>query len=150
MPDDYDDLDDDDEGGQNPPVPADYRIMRKKARQLDEITPRMEKLERENLVLRTPGLNGLDERKIKALFAAHDGAIDPDGLRATAEALGFVQPAAPVVGQDEQDALERMQDASAGTNQPPAPPDLAAQLANATSEQEVMALVHAHGLGARE
>lgn len=146
-----DDYDDDAEPEQDQPparrgpTEAEIRIWRKEAKKWKEAEPQLTKLQQENLVLRTPGLNALSERQMRALFATHDGEQTPDALRATAQDLGFVAAPEPEVPDAEMAAHQRLIDASAGAaSVTPDPLDDAAKIAQ-MSEQEVLAWARANG-----
>ncbi|HUR52874.1 MAG TPA: hypothetical protein VMZ71_02000, partial [Gemmataceae bacterium] len=94
---DYDDEPEAPQQQKRQPTEADIRIWRRDAKKWADAEPKLTQLERENLLLRTPGLNVLSERQMKALFATHDGEHTPEALRATAQDLGFVQPPPPEV-----------------------------------------------------
>ena len=138
---DFDDNDDfDDEPEQPParqrrePTPAEIRIWRNNSRKWEEAESRLTTLERENLLLRTPGLSNLTDRQMKALFATHDGELTPDSLRETAQDLGFVAPPEPDVPEAEAAAHQRTINASAGSDPHQADP-LASVLAAETQEE---------------
>jgi hypothetical protein len=139
-----DNLDDDEPETSQPqqrrqPTEAEIRIWRKQAKKWEQAEPELTKLQRENLLLRTPGLNSLSERQMKALFATHDGELSPASLRQTAQELGFVAAPPPEVPEEETAAHDRMFRAAAGATPTPGADDLdAARIAN-MSEQEILA-----------
>ena len=152
-----DDLDDDDIETPQPqqrrqPTEAEIRIWRKNAKKWEQAEPELTKLQRENLLLRTPGLADLSDKQMRALFATHDGELTPDALRETATDLGFVAPPPPEVPNEEVAAHDRMFKAAAGATPPPGDSDALDQaaIAAATSPDEVMAIVNARGMGVQQ
>ena len=134
------------------PTEADIRIWRRDAKKWADAEPELTKLQRENLLLRTPGLNALSERQMKALFATHDGELTPESLKATAQDLGFVAPPPPEVPDAEVAAHDRLFRASAGATPAPGDSDAldAAAISQAKSQDEVMAIINARGMGVQE
>jgi hypothetical protein len=126
------------------PTEAEIRIWRKNARKWEQAEPELTKLQRENLLLRTPGLNDLTPTKMKALFSTHEGEFTPEALRATAEDLGFVQPPPPEVPDQEVQAHQRIAQASQGADT--STPDPLAGALGATTEAEFWAQAEAAGV----
>lgn len=111
--------DDDDQTDGSPAIKQlrqQVKTLQKELKSRDDATERLANLERENVVLRTPGLGELSDVQRRALFAAHDGELDPKGLRETAEALGFVSPPPPPPTDGEADAHTRAAGAAAGAS----------------------------------
>jgi hypothetical protein len=112
-----------DEAGR--PENPDIKQLRAKAKRHDALSEEVADLKRQ-LALTRAGLDGLDERKLKALTSVHEGEFDADSLKATAESLGFIQQSTPTqegqeAGQQDQPdpelaAIERMSDAMTGTS----------------------------------
>ena len=143
-----DDYEDDEPEADSGPM----RQMRKQIRDLEKqvkasqtAAQEAEQLRRENLILRTPGLNELSDRKIKALFATHDGEFTPDALKATAIDLGWVQPPEPEVPDAEREAHARMEGVATGASSATAH-DPVADALSAGSEDEFWAKAQAAGL----
>jgi hypothetical protein len=59
-----------------------------RARQAEERAGTVEDLQRK-LLVHEAGLGSLSEKQTKALYAAHEGDLTADGLKATAKDLGF-------------------------------------------------------------
>lgn len=72
---------------------------------------------RRELALTRAGLGDLSPARQKALLANIDGDITADAARAAAEELGFIT-AAPDTSNEEEQALNRMSQASAGATDP--------------------------------
>ena len=144
-----DDLDDDDIETPQPqqrrqPTEAEIRIWRKNAKKWEQAEPELTKLQRENLLLRTPGLADLSDKQMRALFATHDGDQTPEALRATAQDLGFVAAPPPEVPDAEVQAHQRIAQASQGADA--STPDPLAGALNAQTEQEFWAQAEAAGV----
>lgn len=149
MPDNYDDDQDDLEPEPQPqqrrqPTEAEIRMWRRDAKKWADAEPELTKLQRENLLLRTPGLGDLSDKQMKALFATHEGDLTPDSIRATAQDLGFVAPPAPEVPDEEVAAHQRIAAASSGAGA--ATPDPLAGVLDAANEQEFWAKAEAAGI----
>lgn len=92
------------------------RAMERDAKEARKLRTQLEELQQDLAVTRS-GLGDLTERQLKAVRAAADEQ-SPDALRAAAEELGFVKPAAPAASDTEQQQLEQMAQASAGAAEP--------------------------------
>lgn len=69
--------------------------LRAKAKRVETAESEAAKL-RQELALTKAGLDGLNEKQVKALMSAHEGDFTADAIKATADELGFVtKPAAP-------------------------------------------------------
>ncbi len=157
MTDFRDDTDDYDEQEQQPAKSREYsagdvRAFRRDAKKWAEAEPELTRLQRENLLLRTPGLDKLSDKQMKALFSTHEGEMTPDSLRASAQDLGFVAPPPPEVPDSEMAAQQRLINASAGASPAPGNQDALdnATIAQANSVEEVMAVVNARGMGVQQ
>lgn len=118
----YDENDTDDgddvgsEGGYGRVPRAKIRAWEKAEKEAKASGEKLAALER-RLALTEAGVGSLPERQQKALLATIDGDITAESARAAAEELGFVQPA-PSTSNDEEQALNRMSQASAGATDP--------------------------------
>lgn len=92
---------------------AQIRTMERDAKSARKATEELAAVRRE-LALARSGLSDLTERQQKALLATIDGDLTAESARAAAEELGFVQPQAASPAADEQQAMERMSEASSG------------------------------------
>lgn len=124
QPYDYDDDPQNDLDGDDQPEEKYARIPRKQIRSLekrakdyDAAQERIAALER-RIALSDAGVSGLSERQQKALLATLDGDITAESVRTAAEELGFVQPAPDAPAAQEQQAMDRMSQASAGATDP--------------------------------
>jgi hypothetical protein len=143
LDDDYDDQPTGDQPNAIKQMRSELRSLQKQLREASAGREEAEQLRRENLILRTPGLNTLSERQQKALWATHDGELNTDALRSTAQELGFVAPPEPATPPAEQAALQRIADASAGADSTTQDP-LAAVM-TAQNENEFWAAAEAVG-----
>lgn len=106
--DDYDDNDDQQERKQAQISPAELRVLRKQAKEAEELRTRIADMERREAI-RGAGLN-LNARQEKALLATHEGEMNADTLKATAIELGFLAASAeePDTPTEEQAAHQRL------------------------------------------
>lgn len=122
---DYDDIDENE-----PEHPAQRRIRESaEKREADELRAKLAEYERKDVV-RSAGLE-LNDKQLKALWAAHDGENTPEALKATAASLGFAPDPSTEVSAEEIAAHERV--ASAAT--PLAPPPVASSALEAALNQ---------------
>lgn len=139
-------MNDDPEQAETPDDSPVIRDLRDKAKRTDDAEAKVTNLERENVLLRS-GLT-LNDKQIKALTAAHDGDWTPEGITATATELGFSkppdEPAEPKIPTAETDAMRRAVEATGAA--PPPPPDLASQIMQATSPDQIKALLLANNM----
>lgn len=85
---------DPDDDGQ-PTESSVIKELRAKAKRVEEAEARAAEAER-RLAFSEAGLNGLSDKQRTALLAAHDGEVNAEALRSTAEELGFgPKPEAP-------------------------------------------------------
>jgi hypothetical protein len=100
--------------------PAERRIREKaEKREADELRAKLAEYERKDAV-RHAGLD-LNDKQLKALWAAHDGDPTPDALKSTAAALGFAKEETPAVSAEEIAAHERVAQAASPATPPPVP-----------------------------
>ena len=142
---DYDDNDDDFQQPKQAQIsPAELRVLRKQAKEAEDLRNRIADMERREAI-RGAGLS-LNPRQEKALLASHDGEINADSLKATAAELGFIAAASqePDTPLEEQAAHQRLSlVGGGGTNDGKV--DFATAIANAKSEKEVMDLYRQAG-----
>jgi hypothetical protein len=122
------------------------RAMEKDAKAARKAQQEAETLRRELAFVRA-GVGDLTERQQKALFATIDGDITADAVRAAAEELGFTQPAAPTVQDDERQQMEQMARASAGATDPGSEDSVARlqRVAREGGKEAVLAQIQADG-----
>lgn len=123
------------------------RDLRQRAKRADEAEARATELER-RLAVSEAGLTGLSDKRRVALFAAHDGDLEPDALKATAIELGYIQPEVEPAQTppDERAANERINAAGAGAPPAGGKPELLDKIRSAGSEAEYWAAVNEAGL----
>lgn len=117
---DPDDVDTDDSDGGEKYVRltrAQIRTMEKDAKSARKDRDEAQQLRRE-LAMARSGVGNLTERQQKALLATLDGEVTAESVRTAAEELGFVQPPPEAPAAQEQAAMERMSQASAGATDP--------------------------------
>lgn len=127
MSNDFNDYDNNDEENEHPAARRQRESAEK--RESEELKAKLAEYERKDLV-RDAGLE-LNDKQVKALWAAHDGESTPDALKATAASLGFAKDASTEVSAEEIAAHERV--ASAAT--PVAPPPAASSALEAALNQ---------------
>lgn len=141
-----DDYETDDEPQDSPAIRQmrqEIKNLQKQLKEREDLSPTVEQLKRENLVLKTPELVGLTDKQRSKLFAGLEGDITPEALVAEARELGWVAPPTPDVPAEELAAHARMADASAGGV--PVAPDKVASVLSATNEAEFWAQAEAAG-----
>lgn len=113
-----DDLEEENEPQDNPNI----KRLRERAKQAEEAERRAEAAE-QKLLFAEAGLD-LSDPRLKYFQAGYDGEKTVDAIRAAAEKDGFLKTAeqTPAVPTEEQQALERMSQATEGASTP-APPD---------------------------
>lgn len=124
---------------------AQIRAMEKKARAADEAMERAAAAER-RLAFAEAGINPADKRL--AYFAkAYDGEMTAEAIKAAATEAGFLTPAEPEnqIPAQEREALRQAAEASRGAGQV-SDPDVATAIAQATSQDEVMAILQRSGV----
>jgi hypothetical protein len=129
--------------------------LRKKAEQAGKWESENTKLTREIALLRA-GLGSLNPERQEALTAVHKGDWTDEALKATAAALGFLsEPTPPQPAQSEQapsgpdpsvTAAMGRTDEVTNTGDKPTKVDLDTAILNATSQDEVVALLKAGGI----
>lgn len=119
--DDPNDLDEDDD--LDPDDGSRIKALRKKAKDYDAIAAERDANARE-LALYRAGLGDLTDRQRKALLATVD-TVEVDDLKSAATELGFLKTEAPkeTIPAAEQQAHQRVEAASAGTEAPAAVTD---------------------------
>lgn len=144
MPDDYET---DDEPQDSPAIKQmrqEIKNLQKQLKEREDLSPTVEQLKRENLVLKTDDLRKLTEDQREMLFSAFKGVeVTPEILLEKARSVGWVQPPEPEVPAEELAAHARMADASAGAA--PVSPDKAARVLSTNNEAEFWALAEAGG-----
>lgn len=112
------DLDDNDSGEQRVNLTrAQIRTLERDAKQARKAQDELAQMRRE-LALSRAGVADLTERQQRALLASIDGDVTADSVREAAVDLGFVQPPPTAPAAEEQQAMERMSQASAGATDP--------------------------------
>lgn len=143
-----DDYEADDEPQDSPAIKQmrqEIKNLQKQLKEREDLSPTVEQLKRENLVLKTPELVGLTDKQRSKLFAGLEGDITPEALVAEARELGWVAPPPPDVPAEELAAHARMADASAGAGQVPVVPDKVAAVLSSKNESEFWAQAEAAG-----
>ncbi len=111
-----------------------------RAKAADTLTAENESL-KQQIAVSSAGLS-LTEVQSKALLAVHSGDLNPEGLKATAQSLGFI--AAPPPVQDDPSLAVHAQIAASAAGAEPQSTDkdaeVDARLRKATSQTEVMAI----------
>lgn len=148
---DYDDDLDTDDNEPVEPVREDpnIRTLRRQAKKSGEFEQRATAAERELAVFKA-GLADLSDVQRKALLSTHEGDLTPDGLKATATALGFVKTAEaePEVPAEELAQHDRLASAAAGAG--PAPKQqLEEAIANAKTPEELTSVLEQAGAATR-
>jgi hypothetical protein len=89
----------------------------------------------------------LNDTQLTALLAVHSGDLTPDGLKATAQSLGFIAAPPPPVDDPALAEHDRAASVSAGMDTPSASRDaeIDAQLNQAKTEAEYLAAYRASG-----
>lgn len=118
------------------------RALERKAKGFDDAVTEAATLKRE-LAFARAGLP--DDAKTGYFTKAYDGDLTPEAIRAAAEAAGFLEAPKAEPPKEERATHERMADASAGATTAP-PVDFQAEIAQAKSPAEVMAIVKRAGL----
>jgi len=132
------DLDDNDSGEQHVRLTrAQIRTLERDAKNARKATDELAATRRE-LALARSGLGDLTERQTKALLATIDGDLTAESARAAAEELGFVQPPPTAPAAEEQQAMERMSQASSGATDPGSEDSIAKLHRAAESGQEAL------------
>jgi hypothetical protein len=120
-----------------------FRQLRKRAQRADALEQENRRL-RTEMALRDAGLKLNDDQR-HALLSVHDGDIDADAFRATAERLAFVDP--QQVPADEQAAHARMAEATAAAMPSEAyPRTLTDELNEARSSEQLEAILAREGM----
>lgn len=127
---------------------AHIRDLEAKAKRADELEAQLAQAQRDAAFIQALGPS--TDPRLDYFRRGYQGDVTPDAIRQAATDAGFLadgsQPApaaAPPAGMSPQDlaAHARMAAASDGAGATTAPPDLAAAIAAAQSEAEVMALL---------
>lgn len=117
------------------------KVLEQKAKGFDEATAKAATLERE-LAFARAGLP--DDPKTAYFIKGYEGDLTAEAIRTAAQTAGFMETPAAAPSAPERAAHERMADAAAGAQVPPQ--DFAAEIAQAKSPAEVMAIVKRAGL----
>lgn len=125
------DYDNNDEENEHPAARRQRESAEK--RESEELKARLVEYERKDLV-RDAGLE-LNDKQLKALWAAHDGESTPDALKATAASLGFAKEDTSQIPAEEVAAHQRV--ASASTPLAPPPPAMSKLVALHQQAQQV-------------
>lgn len=135
-----DEQDYDQDEGQVSLSPEDLKALRAKAKEADRLTKEFEAAQRK-LAFVESGINIADP-KMSYFVKGYEGELNADAIKAEAERAGFVgqqQQQQPSVPPQELAGHQQMAEASSGGA--PGQPDLAEQIRNAGSQEEVMALM---------
>lgn len=131
---DYDDNDD----GQTQLSIEDLRNLRNAAKERDTLSAQVNAQNRELAFARAK--IDIDDPKLKYFVKGYEGDLTPEAIRAQAEADGFFQKSQAVDNRQDMAGQQRIANASSGAGET-ATPDLAAKLRDASSQEEVMALM---------
>lgn len=123
-----------------------------RARDAEERAKRVDVLERE-IAFYKADLGGLTDKQRKALLGAHEGEMTPESLQATATELGFVKTDSKSADDepaetfdDEVNEIGSLSDSPVDYERPETQSDLAARMANATSQEEVLQILADAGM----
>lgn len=119
------------------------RDLRKKAERADQAEAEANALRTENALFKA-GLGDLTDIQRRAILATHDGELNSDALKATAESLGFTRqpeaPQEPQVPADEQAAHQRVAEMGAAPAAEAEAKTLIDEINACNSPAELMAL----------
>jgi hypothetical protein len=118
---------------------ADFKAMRDKSHRADKAEKDLAAAQQRIAVLET-GLK-LSPKQVKGLFAAHEGEITPDALKATAIELGFAEPPEDEESEGDREARTAAQDvqrATAGASPPGGGALLTAQQVNGWTQEKML------------
>jgi hypothetical protein len=117
----------------------DFKVLRKNAHRVGQTDKALAAAQQEIAVLKT-GLK-LSPKQVKGLFAAHEGDITPDALKATAIELGFAEPPEDEESEGDREARTAAQDvqrATAGASPPGGGALLTAQQVNGWTQEKML------------
>lgn len=142
--DDYtDDESQDEERHASLPV-KDLKALRRKARQADEMAPKIQSYERE-LAFAKAKLD-FDDPKMKFFIKGYEGELNSEAIRQAALENGFLAPPDEQIPQDELRQHQRAANASAGAEEVMPEPDIMTKLGTAKNPDEIMKLLTAAGV----
>jgi len=134
MPDEYDEGND----GQAQLSVEDLRNLRSAAKERDTLSAQIASQNRELAFARAK--IDMDDPKLKYFIKGYEGELTPEAIRAQAEADGFFKQESPRQGHQDMTSHQRIASASSGAGET-ATPDLAQRIAEAGSQEEVMAIM---------
>lgn len=127
---------------ENQPSGEDFKELRARAKRAEEAERQRDALLRELAFARADLPKDMPGRDYFA--KAYEGDLTADAIRKAATEAGLIK-VEPQVPAEERAALEAINAASAGATQPP-PFDFAAEVAKATTPEQVMALAQRAGM----